>query len=59
MADETITKARAELAVMNSIVDIMEPLEPDKRARVLAATLCLQDTDLALALIGLWRRRNP
>lgn len=58
MADETIEKARRELAVLGQIVDIMEPLEHDKRVRVLAATLCLQDTDLSHALIALWERRG-
>ncbi len=57
-ARATTESARAQLATMQRIVDVLEPFGTTERLRIMAAVMCLESVEVAQAAIRAWERRQ-
>lgn len=47
----------AEVAALQTIVGVLNPLDQEARIRVLASVVCLYDTELARRVVRWWQER--
>ena len=58
--DPVVAAARRQLAAVASIIDILEPLTPERRKATFAAVLCTEYPECADAAIAAFvRKRTP